>query len=153
MHLDGYRGSKPVRVGNAAVDHLQLDIYGELLDSLYLVNKYGRPISWDMWEQIERMLDWLVTNWEQPDRSIWEVRGGLQQFTYSKLQSWVALDRGIRIARQRSFPSDLRLWYTERDSIYREIMSKGWNDGRKAFTQYYGSDTVDASVLLMPLLK
>jgi GH15 family glucan-1,4-alpha-glucosidase len=152
-HLDGYRGSKPVRVGNAAVEHLQLDIFGELLDSLYLVNKYGSPISWDMWEQIESMLDWVSKNWERPDRSIWEVRGGLQQFTYSKLQCWVALDRGIRIARQRSFPSDLRLWFTERDRIYRTIMEKSWNERRKAFVQYYGSDTVDASILLMPLLK
>jgi GH15 family glucan-1,4-alpha-glucosidase len=152
-NLDGYEGSKPVRVGNAAVEHLQLDIYGELLDSLYLINKHDRPISWDMWEQIERMLDWLSKNWERPDRSIWEVRGDLQQFTYSKVQSWVALDRGIRIARQRSFPSDLRMWFTERDRIYRTVMEKAWNDQRQTFVQYFGSDQVDASVLLMPLLK
>ncbi len=152
-HLAGYRDSKPVRIGNAAVEHLQLDIYGELLDSLYLINKYGSPISWDMWVQIERMLDWLSKNWERPDRSIWEVRGELQQFTYSKVQCWVALDRGIRIARQRSFPSDLRLWLTERDRIYRAIMEQAWNPERKAFVQYYGSDTVDASALLMPLVK
>jgi GH15 family glucan-1,4-alpha-glucosidase len=152
-HLDGYKGSKPVRVGNAAVDHLQLDIYGELMDSLYLINKYGSPISWDMWVQIERMLDWLSKNWERADRSIWEVRGGMQQFTYSKLQSWVALDRGIRIARQRSFPSDLRLWFSERDRIYRTIIDKSWSDERKAFVQYYGSASVDASVLLMPMVK
>lgn len=152
-HLAGYRDSKPVRIGNAAVEHLQLDIYGELLDSLYLVNKYGAPISWDMWEQIERMLDWLAKNWQRPDRSIWEVRGPLRQFTYSKLQCWVALDRGIRLARQRSFPSDLRLWYEQRDRIYREIMQRGWNEKRRAFTQYYGADNMDASSLLMPLMK
>lgn len=152
-HLAGYRDSKPVRVGNAAVEHLQLDIYGELMDSLYLIDKYGAPVSWEMWEQIERMLTWLVKNWERPDRSIWEVRGGLQQFTYSKVQCWVALDRGIRMARQRSLPSDIGVWYRERDRIYREIMEKSWNPKRQAFTQFYGSESTDASVLLMPLLK
>ncbi len=152
-HLAGYRNSKPVRIGNAAVEHLQLDIYGELLDALYLVDKNVNPISWDMWEQIERMLDWLSKNWERPDRSIWEVRGGLQQFTYSKLQAWVALDRGIRIARRRSFPSDLRNWFTERDRIYRTIMEQCWNESRRTFVQFPGSDSVDASSLLLPLMR
>jgi len=152
-HLDGYKGSKPVRIGNRAAGHFQLDIYGELIDSLYLANKYARPISWDMWEQIERMLDWLSKNWDRPDRSIWEVRGPMQHFTYSRMQSWVALDRGIRIARRRSFPSDMRLWFTERDRIYRTIMKEGWNDKLRAFTQFPGSDAVDASVLLMPLMR
>jgi GH15 family glucan-1,4-alpha-glucosidase len=152
-HLDGYRGSKPVRVGNGAAGHFQLDIYGELVDSLYLANKYARPISWEIWEQIERMLNWLSKNWERPDRSIWEVRGDMRPFTYSRLQSWVALDRGIRIARQRSFPSDLRLWFTERDRIYRTVMKEGWNESKRAFTQFPGSDAVDASALLMPLMK
>jgi GH15 family glucan-1,4-alpha-glucosidase len=152
-HLDGYKGSKPVRIGNAAAGHFQLDIYGELIDSLYLANKYASPISWDMWEQIERMLDWVSKNWDRPDRSIWEVRGDMQKFTYSRLQSWVALDRGIRIARRRSFPSDMSLWFTERDRIYRTIMNEAWNDGVRAFTQFPGSDAVDASALLMPLMK
>jgi len=105
-HLAGYRGSKPVRVGNAAVDHLQLDIYGELMDTLYLCDKYGAPLSYDMWISIERMLDWLVKNWAREDQSIWEVRGGRRQFTYSKLQCWVAFDRGVRLARNRSFPTE-----------------------------------------------
>jgi GH15 family glucan-1,4-alpha-glucosidase len=152
-HLAGYRDSKPVRAGNAAVDHLQLDIYGELLDSLYLINKYGTPISWDMWVQIERMLDWVAKNWRRPDRSIWEVRGGLEQFTYSKVQCWVALDRGLRIARQRSFPSDIALWLSERNNIYRDVMEKSWNGKRQAFTQFYGSDSLDASALMIPVLK
>ncbi len=152
-HLSGYRNSKPVRAGNAAVEHLQLDIYGELLDSLYLINKYGTPISWDMWVQIERMLDWVSKNWERADRSIWEVRGELQSFTYSKFQCWVALDRGLRIARQRSFPSDLQLWIGERNRIYQTVMEKSWNEKRGAFTQYFGSDSIDASVLTMPLVK
>jgi GH15 family glucan-1,4-alpha-glucosidase len=152
-HLAGYKGSKPVRAGNAAVDHLQLDIYGELLDSLYLINKYGTPVSWDMWVQIERMLDWVSKNWERPDRSIWEVRGELQQFTYSKAQCWVALDRGLRIARQRSFPSDIELWLKARNDIYRTVMDKSWNEKRGAFTQYFGSDSLDASILTLPLTK
>jgi GH15 family glucan-1,4-alpha-glucosidase len=152
-HLAGYKDSKPVRVGNAAVEHLQLDIYGELMDSLYLINKYGTPISWDMWVQIERMLDWVSKNWEQPDRSIWEVRGELQQFTYSKAQCWTALDRGLRIARQRSFPSDIALWIEQRNNIYRTVMDKAWNEKRGAFTQYFGSDSLDASILTLPLMK
>ncbi len=152
-HLDGYRGSKPVRIGNGAARHFQLDIYGELTDSLYLANKYASPISWDMWEQIERMLNWLCRNWERPDRSIWEVRGPMQTFTYSRLQSWVALDRGIRMARQRSFPSDLGLWFRERDRIYRAIMKDCWSDSKRAFVQYPGSDALDASVLVMPMMR
>ena len=152
-HLEGYKGSKPVRIGNAAVGHLQLDIYGELMDSLYIFNKYGDPISYEMWLQIEHMLDWLCGNWQQDDRSIWEVRGGARQFTYSKLQCWVALDRGLRLAEKRSFPTNRILWLTERDKIYRSIMDNAWNEKRQAFVQYYGSETVDASVLLMPLVK
>ncbi len=151
-HLAGYRGSRPVRVGNAAVDHLQLDIYGELIDSLYLFDKYGTPLSYDMWAQIERLLDWLVENWNQPDQSIWEVRGGRRHFTYSKLQCWVALDRGLRLARKRSFPTEVLPWLTERNRIYRDIMTHGWNEQLGAFTQYFGSDAVDAATLMMPLM-
>jgi GH15 family glucan-1,4-alpha-glucosidase len=151
-HLAGYRGSAPVRIGNAAVDHLQLDIYGELLDSIYLFDKYGTPLSYEMWSQIERLLDWLVQNWNQPDQSIWEVRGGRRQFTYSKLQCWVALDRGLRLARKRSFPTELLPWLTERNRIYRAIMEEGWDEKTGAFTQYFGTDAVDASALMMPLV-
>ena len=152
-HFDGYRGSKPVRIGNAAVEHLQLDIYGELLDSLYIYDRHGSPISYDMWLQIVHMLNWVLKNWQRDDRSIWEVRGGMKQFTYSKLQCWVALDRGLRIARQRSFPTDLLVWVTERDKIYRSIMDDAWSKDRRAFTQYFGAETMDASVLLLPLMK
>jgi GH15 family glucan-1,4-alpha-glucosidase len=151
-HLEGYRGSKPVRIGNAAYGHLQLDIYGELMDALYLFDKYGEPLSYDMWSQVERMLDWLSANWDQPDQSIWEVRAGRQQFTYSKLQCWVALDRGVRLTRKRSFPSEGDTWKTQRNRIYRAIMKESWNDRIDAFTQYFGSDTLDASVLMMPLM-
>jgi GH15 family glucan-1,4-alpha-glucosidase len=151
-HLAGYKGSKPVRIGNAAEGHLQLDIYGELMDSIYLYDKYGAPLSYDMWQTVERLLDWVVNNWEQPDQSIWEVRGGRQNFTYSKLQCWVALDRGVRLARKRSFPTEGGTWIQERNRIYRAIMEQGWNDQKQAFTQYFGADAMDASVLMMPLM-
>jgi GH15 family glucan-1,4-alpha-glucosidase len=151
-HLDGYRGSKPVRIGNAAYGHLQLDIYGELMDSLYLYDKYGTPLSYEMWVTIERLLDWLVENWDQPDQSIWEVRGGRQQFTYSKLQCWVALDRGVRLARKRSFPTEGDRWRLARNKIYNAIMQEGWNSREGAFTQSFGSDAVDAATFMMPLM-
>jgi len=151
-HLAGYRGSRPVRVGNAAVDHLQLDIYGELMDALYLYDKYGTPLSYDMWIEIERMLGWLTNNWQQPDQSIWEVRGGRRPFTYSKLQCWVAFDRGVRLARKRSFPTEGDAWRMERNRIYNAIMEQGWNASDSSFTQYFGADAVDASSLMMPLM-
>ena len=151
-HLEGYRCSRPVRVGNAAVDHLQLDIYGELMDAFYLYDKYGTPLSYDMWRQIEHMLDWLVKNWQQPDQSIWEVRGGRRDFTYSKLQCWVALDRGVRLARKHSFPTEGDAWRMERNRIYNAIMEHGWNERDGSFTQYFGADAVDASSLMLPLM-
>jgi len=151
-HLDGYRGSRPVRIGNAAVGHLQLDVYGELMDSFYLYDKYGTPLSYDMWIGIERMLDWLAANWEQPDQSIWEVRAAGKHFTYSKLQCWVALDRGVRLALKRSFPANSDRWRTERNRIYHAIMTQGWSEQKKSFTQFFGSDAVDANLLMMPLM-
>jgi GH15 family glucan-1,4-alpha-glucosidase len=151
-HLEGYRGSKPVRIGNAAYGHLQLDIYGELMDSLYLYDKYGTPLSYEMWTTIERLLDWLVNNWNQPDQSIWEVRGGRRQFTYSKLQCWVAFDRGVRLARKRSFPTEGDQWRRTRNEIYAAIMRDAWNEREGTFTQSLGSDAVDAATLMMPLM-
>ncbi|WP_258098878.1 glycoside hydrolase family 15 protein [Marinoscillum pacificum] len=150
-HLDGYKGSKPVRIGNGAYDQLQLDIYGELLDSVYLFNKYGNPISYDLWKQLRKLINWVANNWHLKDEGIWEVRGGRQHFVYSKLMCWVALDRGIRLADKRSFPSDRDLWMKERDKIYEEIMDKGWDAEIGAFVQHYGSKTLDASNLMMPL--
>ncbi len=151
-HLAGYCNSKPVRIGNAADGQFQLDVYGELMDSIYLYNKYGAPISYDLWAQIRRVLDWVSRNWRRPDEGIWEVRGGRQHFVYSKLMCWVALDRGLRLAAKRSFPANRALWETERDAIYEEIMEKGWNAERGAFVQYYGSDALDAANLMMPLV-
>jgi GH15 family glucan-1,4-alpha-glucosidase len=151
-HLDGYRGSRPVRIGNAAAGHLQLDIYGELMDSLYLFDKYGSPLSYEMWMTVERLLDWLVKNWDQPDSGIWEVRGGRKPFTYSKLQCWVAFDRGVRLARKRSFPTEGDVWRVERNRIYNAIMQQSWSESEGTFTQFFGSDAIDAATLMMPLM-
>lgn len=151
-HLEGYRGSRPVRVGNGAYNQLQLDIYGELMDSVYLYNKYGTPISYDLWRHLRRLINWVCDNWERPDEGVWEVRGGQQHFVYSKLMCWVAVDRGLRLADKRSFPADRDRWQKVRDTIYEEIMSKGWNVERQAFVQRYGSDSLDAANLMLPLV-
>jgi len=150
-HLDGYMGSKPVRIGNGAFNQLQLDIYGELLDAAYLYNKHGAPISYDLWTSLRAMADWVCDNWQRSDEGVWEVRGGQQQFVYSKLMCWVALDRAIRLADKRSFPSSRERWLRIRDEIYEDIIRNGWNQNRRAFVQYYGSDSLDAANLMLPL--
>jgi GH15 family glucan-1,4-alpha-glucosidase len=151
-HLAGYRDSRPVRIGNRAFDQLQLDIYGELMDSIYLHNKYGTPISYDLWTDLRRIVAWVADNWRREDEGIWETRGGKRSFVYSKLMCWVALDRGLRLADKRSFPADHVRWLGERDAVYQELMSYGWSERRQAFTQSYASDRLDASTLLMPLV-
>lgn len=151
-HLSGYKGSSPVRIGNAAYKQLQLDIYGELMDAVYLYNKYGSPISYELWIYLRQLLDWVCDNWQREDQGIWEPRNGQQQFVYSKLMCWVALDRGIRLADKRSFPANRHRWLAVRDEIYEEVMVKGWSEERQAFVQYYGSDSLDASSLIMPLV-
>jgi GH15 family glucan-1,4-alpha-glucosidase len=151
-HLDGYRGSRPVRIGNAAYDQLQLDIYGELMDSVYLYNKYGSPISYDLWIYLRRLIDYVCENWQRRDEGIWEVRSQRRHFVFSKLMCWVALDRGLRLADKRSFPADRSRWLKVRDQIYEQIMSQGWNQECRAFVQSYGSSTLDASNLIMPLV-
>ena len=152
-HLSGYMNSSPVRLGNAATDQLQLDIYGAVLDAAYLYNKRGAPLDYDVWTNLRRVLDWLADNWQEPDEGMWEVRGGRRQFVSSKVLSWVALERAGRISRQRGLPAGNGNWKKERDRIYEEIMAKGWNEEKGSFVQYYGSDTLDASLLLMPLVK
>ena len=151
-HLDGYKGSKPVRIGNGAYGQLQLDIYGELIDAIYLYDKYGTPISYEFWTQVRSMANWVCRNWHRTDEGIWEVRGGQQHFVYSKVMCWVAVDRSIRLAEKRSFPSDRDLWLKTRDEIYEEIMERGWNAEKQAFVQSYDSDVLDASNLIMPLV-
>jgi GH15 family glucan-1,4-alpha-glucosidase len=152
-HLEGYRGSAPVRIGNEAAGQLQLDIYGELVDSIYLYNKYGRPISHDAWQDLSRIVEWVSEHWDQADEGIWETRGGRQPFTYSRLMCWVALERALRIANTRGLPADRIGWGQARDAIYRQIMERGWHESRRAFVQHYDTDVLDASLLLMPLVK
>jgi GH15 family glucan-1,4-alpha-glucosidase len=152
-HLEGYRGSAPVRIGNAAHIQLQLDIYGELMDAVYLYNKYAEPISYDVWENLARSVDWVCDNWHRADEGIWEVRGSRREFLYSRVMCWVAMDRGIRLARNRSFPAPLDRWQTERDRVYRDIFENMWDPNREAFMQFRGADTLDAASLMMPLVK
>jgi GH15 family glucan-1,4-alpha-glucosidase len=152
-HLEGYRGSAPVRVGNAAAGQLQLDIYGALIDSIYLYDKWGQPISAEQWDNVCALVDWVCNHWDQPDEGIWETRGGRKNFVYSRLMCWVAIERAIRMARHRGLPADLVRWGQARDAIYRQIMQRGWSATRQAFVQYDGGEVLDASVLMMPLAK
>ena len=150
-HLDGYMGSKPVRVGNGAYNQLQLDIYGELLDAVYLFNRYGQPIGYEPWLRVTRVVDWVCDNWQRKDEGIWEVRGGAQHFVYSKMMCWVAVDRALKIADARSLPGNRERWLKVRDEIYQEIMAKGWSEERQAFVQHFDSDALDAANLMMVL--
>ncbi len=159
-HLDGYRGSRPVRTGNNASVQRQLDIYGELIDSVYLFNKYGVGISHDSWSDLCDILEWLMVHWDTTDESIWETRAGQQHHTYSRLMCWVAVERMIRMARQRGLPGDLGRWMSVRDRIYRQIMARGWNRRERTFVQRLSAedgeepaDILDASLLLMPMVK
>lgn len=153
-HWDGYRGSKPVRIGNGAYDHVQLDIYGELMDGIYLYNKHGTPVSYDMWCAVQKLVNYVCENWKSTDMSIWEVRGQRQNFTYSRVMCWVAVDRGLRLAEKRMFPCpDRYRWSAVRDEIYLDIMENCWNKEKGIFTQSIESqDALDSSVLIMPLV-
>jgi GH15 family glucan-1,4-alpha-glucosidase len=151
-HLEGYQRSRPVRIGNGAYRQHQMDVYGELMDSVYLYNKYGSPISYELWDNVCTLLKRVCNRWGEKDYGIWEVRGQPQDFVYSKVMSWVALDRGLRLADKRSFPADRDLWCKMRDAIYREIQTVGWNSKLHAFSQYYGSNSLDAANLIMPLV-
>jgi GH15 family glucan-1,4-alpha-glucosidase len=153
LHWEGYAGSSPVRIGNGAAGQLQLDIYGELMDSVYIYNKFGQPISYDLWQSLVRVTEWLCANWQQPDEGIWEVRGGRREFLYSRLMAWVAVDRAVRLSLKRSFPAPLDRWLRVRDEIYTDIYRNFWNADLRSFVQYKGARTVDASTLLMPLVK
>jgi GH15 family glucan-1,4-alpha-glucosidase len=151
-HLEGYKGSAPVRIGNAAYDQLQLDIYGELMDAAYLHNKYGTMISYDLWKNLAGMVDWVCENWHRKDEGIWEPRSGPVNNVYSKVMCWVALDRALRIAMKRSFPADIERWRKCRDTIYNEILEKGYNPEKQAFVQSYENPALDAANLIMPLV-
>ena len=153
-HLDGYRGSRPVRIGNGAAFHTQLDIYGELMDGIYLVNRFGKPITYDQWLSVREVADHVCRVWKDQDMSIWEVRSRKQNFVYSKIMLWVALDRALRLADKRSFPCPHRFeWYRVRDEIYEEVMDKGYNKELDCFIQSYeANDVLDSAVLIAPLV-
>jgi GH15 family glucan-1,4-alpha-glucosidase len=151
-HLEGYKKSSPVRIGNAAYQQVQLDIYGELLDSVYLYDKYVERISYHFWKDLTQQVDWVTQNWQMEDEGIWEVRGGKKQFLYSRLMCWVAVDRGIKIGQAHSYPLNEE-WVKERDKIFHSIHNDFWNEELQAFVQYKGSDKVDASILLMPIVR
>jgi GH15 family glucan-1,4-alpha-glucosidase len=152
-HWSGYRHSQPVRIGNAAHGQLQLDIYGELMDAVYLYNKFGEPISHDLWRDLVRLIEFVCAHWREPDEGIWEVRGGRQEFLLSRVMCWVAVDRAIRLAQKRSFPGPLARWYEVRDAIYQDVFENFWAPGRRAFVQHKSAKTTDASTLLLPLMK
>ncbi|MDA5281661.1 glycoside hydrolase family 15 protein [Streptomyces sp. NPDC054904] len=151
-HLEGWRGSAPVRVGNGAATQLQLDIYGEAVYAIAQVDQVTHAIGYEGWKRFADLLDWLCENWDRADEGIWETRGGRQHFTYSRLMCWVAFDRGIRQAMANARPADLPRWTAARDAILEQIMTRGWSAERGAFVQHYDTTVLDASLLLMPLV-
>src|ERR1700690_333008 len=151
-HLEGYNGARPVRIGNGAAGQLQIDVYGEIMDSVYLYNKEG-PISWDLWTALSRRLDWLSNHWMEPDEGIWEIRGPRQRFTYSALMTWVAFDRAGRLARDRGLPAPVERWRKLAASAHRYVQESCWDPELRTYVMYPGSRLLDASVLVMPLVK
>jgi GH15 family glucan-1,4-alpha-glucosidase len=151
-HFEGWRGSRPVRIGNGAADQLQLDIYGEALDALAKIDARGLKPGYQGWSATAEMMDWLCNNWDQPDEGVWETRGGRKDFTYGRIQCWVAFDRAIRLAESSGRPAAIDEWRKARDAIYNQVMTRGWNSNRNAFTQHYDTDVLDSSVLMMPLM-
>ena len=152
-HLCGYENSRPVHIGNAAYQQLQLDIYGEMMDSIYLANKYGHGISHAGWQDVQRLLEWLRQNWQRPDEGIWEVRGGAKEFLHSRVMCWVAFDRALRLADKRSLTGPLDVWQRTRDEIRNDIFTNFWDDELQSFVQAKGTKYLDASALLMPMMR
>jgi GH15 family glucan-1,4-alpha-glucosidase len=150
-HFEGWRGSRPVRIGNGAADQLQLDIYGEALDAIFAADSHGLEIAHSGWLALAKIIDWVADNWDQPDEGVWETRGGRKDFTYGRFQCWVALDRAIRLAERHGRPANTARWAAERDKLYNQIMDRGWNKKAKAFSQHYATDVLDSSLLLMPI--
>jgi len=152
-HLEGYMGSSPVRIGNGAYRQLQLDIYGELIDSIYLYDKYGEPITYDFWQQLSKQVEYVCENWHIKDHSIWEIRSEMKEFLYSRVMCWVAVDRAIRLAESHAFPYPWERWRTVRTAIFEDVYHNFWNEDRQAFVQFKGSDVLDAAALIMPLVR
>jgi GH15 family glucan-1,4-alpha-glucosidase len=148
--LPGYEQSRPVRVGNAACDQIQLDVYGEVLDALYQTRAHGAPADDNVWALTRRLLEWLEEGWRLEDAGIWEVRGPNRHFTHSKVMAWVAFDRAVRYGEEFGREGPIEHWRQLRDEIHAEVMSRAWSERSQAFSQYYGSDELDASVLVMP---
>jgi GH15 family glucan-1,4-alpha-glucosidase len=151
-HLRGYRDSRPVRIGNGAAAQLQLDIIGEVMDSLHLYDRKGRPVSYELWTAMCRQLDWLETHWEEADHGVWEVRGPTRRFTYSTLMTWVAFDRAGRLVRRRGLPAPAAAWREVADRAYRQLQEQDWNPELGAYVQYPGATTLDAGALMLPLV-
>ncbi|MEU7072715.1 glycoside hydrolase family 15 protein [Streptomyces narbonensis] len=149
-HWEGYRGSAPVRIGNGAATQLQLDIYGEALDSIYFAHEHGMHLDHGGWKALHTLLDWLVDHWDQPGEGLWETRGGRKDFTYGRVMSWVAFDRALRIAYDDGRPAAGGRWVDARDEIYAQVYDRGWDPGKQAFVQHYGDDVLDSSLLRMP---
>ena len=150
--LDGYRGSRPVRIGNAAYSQFQLDIYGEIVDSAHLYRKFGGEMDPAYWEYLQRVVGFVIDHWREPDDGIWETRGGRQHFVSSKAWCWVALDRAIKAARALDLPGDVDRWRKVRAEIKEDVLANGYDAERGAFVQAYGSKKLDASNLLLPLV-
>ena len=152
-HLEGYRQFSPVCIGNRAHNQPQLDIYGELMDAVYLFNKYGQPISYDLWQNLQRLLDWVCEHWRLPDHGIWQRDDGQYAYLSSRVMAWVAIDRGIRLAMQRSLPAPVDRWYRVRNDIFQDIFAHFWDDDLRVFVQREDTKILDAATLLMPLVK
>ncbi|WP_406228679.1 glycoside hydrolase family 15 protein [Pseudomonas siliginis] len=152
-HLAGHGGAQPVRIGNGAYDQVQLDIFGELMDAVYLVNKYGDAISHEGWRHVGEVVDQVCENWQSEDVGIWEMRGETHHFLHSRLMCWVALDRAIRLASKRSLPAPFARWDDTRQAIYTDIWDNFWDEERGHFVQYKGGTALDGSMLLMPLVR
>ena len=151
IDLSGYKNSSPVRVGNAATSQIQLDIFGELMDTIYLFDKFGEPISYSFWQKLEKLLDFVCKNWDKPDHGIWEVRETKRHYLYTRVMCWVALDRAESLVRKRSFPTDLEKWIKNKNLIYEDIHENFWNEELQSFVHFKGATTVDCSMLIMPL--
>jgi GH15 family glucan-1,4-alpha-glucosidase len=151
-HLEGYKGSRPVRIGNAAARQRQLDIYGEILDAALKLSDYLGKIDMDLWNSLARICDYVVQHWQEPDQGIWEMRAGPFDFVYSKVMCWAALDRGLTIARRYGFPGNLPEWDKTRAAIKEQVLERGWSEKTRTFRQHYDTHALDAAGLLIPLV-
>jgi GH15 family glucan-1,4-alpha-glucosidase len=152
-HLEGYKNSRPVRIGNQASKQTQMDIYGELLETVYIYAMHGGDLTYEYWKIISGYVELVINNWQKPDHSIWEVRGIKREFLFSRMMCWIALDRAIKIATLFSFPYDILKWHKARDEIFIDVQDNFWNEEKQAYVQYKGGSSLDASALLMPILN